>query len=83
MSFQRLLTRGVHGGCPALQNGAPIPTPLPREVYLPRVAFDRVTEDDVIAAKRLDYTASLHWRVSRARAQRSSWARHFQTVASP
>lgn len=46
----------------------PMPSPLPEanvEVYLPRIAFDRIAESDVQqAAKRLSYDGPLHWETS-------------------
>ena len=43
---------------------SPIP-PLPIEVYLPRLAFSRITEADTqAAAKRLNYDGPLRWETS-------------------
>lgn len=44
---------------------SPLPPPLPVEVYLPRLAFDRITELDIKAsAQRLNYDGPLHWATS-------------------
>jgi hypothetical protein len=43
----------------------PTPPPIPIEVYLPRLAFDRISDADVVAAaRRLRYGGTLHWRAS-------------------
>jgi len=43
---------------------SPVP-PLPVEVYLPRLAFGRISETDTqAAAKRLNYDGLLHWETS-------------------
>lgn len=44
---------------------SPLPPRLPVEVYLPRLAFDRITEVDTQgAAQRLNYDGPLHWETS-------------------